>query len=486
MLSSADIRQRIVSPDIQDEYLRLFEARNWKEILAKYPKYEKGIVIKDFNVLNLTPFSYDLSIGEQFFSVQKPEKGVVTLRPNDPPYLLDAGETVVLLTKELIAIPRHYSATAWPRFGMVREGVFQSMVKIDPTWWGHLAIAVSNLSPATFKLVLGKPFATLILYELTQPSDVDLWKPDHLEEADVNLLSGVSPDRLEEFLLSDPDLRKLVRVDNGVLKVRGLRRSNLDALSAFDKRKEWREYVNETVATAWAEKRHSQTGNRMIGIDALGMNSLRDIMAGAGAESRITPEDIEGKVCTPQELVAAARQYGRPFDTIAKIPLTVLSTMEKDTAPKIEARLEGAIQQRVIALMFSILGFLSLIVATIALLSRIGSLDALAPLSMTNGFGLLVLSIGGITVLMLCFLILHHWLLHKKAAKGFAPSFLQEFNDHHRREFSKLKSQLSEMGKREKELAKELVSQRKQIAALKRKGSPPEEPGVQNQAGPST
>lgn len=119
MLSSADIRGRIVPPGIrQDEYLRLFQDREWKEIHEKYADYEAGIVIKDFNVLNLTPFSYDLSIGEQFFSMQKPEKGVVTLRRNDPPYSMDAGETVVLLTKELIAIPRYYSATVWPRFGM--------------------------------------------------------------------------------------------------------------------------------------------------------------------------------------------------------------------------------------------------------------------------------------------------------------------------------------------------------------------------------
>jgi len=181
--------------------------------------------------------------------------------------------------------------------------------------------------------------------------------------------------------------------------------------------------------------------------------------------------------------MAVAKQYGRPFDTVARIPFTVLSAMEKDTAPKIEARLEGAIQQRVIALMFSILGFLSLIVATIALLSKIGSLDVLAQLSMTNGFSLLVLSVGGITLFMLIVLVSHHWWLHRKAAKGFVPSFVREFSNHGR-ELSSLKKQLAEMRKSEVELKSDLNTQRKEITGLKRRGDASESPPVQDQGTP--
>jgi hypothetical protein len=73
MLSGADIRKRIIHKDDIDKYLELFEKRDWDGIeKSKWKQsngseveelgWEKRFVITDYNELNVTPFSYDLSL----------------------------------------------------------------------------------------------------------------------------------------------------------------------------------------------------------------------------------------------------------------------------------------------------------------------------------------------------------------------------------------------------------------------------------------
>ncbi|MGB2866488.1 MAG: hypothetical protein WBC05_24370, partial [Sedimentisphaerales bacterium] len=128
MLSGVDIRRRIICKEEVDDYLKLFEKRNWDGIAKKKwkqvndseadgPGWEKRFVITNYQEVNVTPFSYDLSLGEQVFSIQKPSVPVVL--GEGKPYVMERGETVVVITDELVAIPHAYSATIWPRFNMV-------------------------------------------------------------------------------------------------------------------------------------------------------------------------------------------------------------------------------------------------------------------------------------------------------------------------------------------------------------------------------
>ncbi|HUS73806.1 MAG TPA: hypothetical protein VMY06_12145 [Sedimentisphaerales bacterium] len=204
MLSGSDIRTRIICKEEVEGYLKFFEARDWKGISertwkqtngneADKPGWKKRFVITNYNELNVTPFSYDLSLGDQIFSIQKPKTGLIALK-EEMPYPLKPGETVVVITAEKVAIPHAYSATVWPRFNMVKRGVFQSMVKIDPTWYGKLAVAMINLSPATVELEQGEAFATLLLYELSKESDVDLWKLEDIQKQGIELEERIPPE----------------------------------------------------------------------------------------------------------------------------------------------------------------------------------------------------------------------------------------------------------------------------------------------------
>ncbi|MBA7674305.1 hypothetical protein ES703_82515 [subsurface metagenome] len=100
ILSVVDLRGRIVPAKDVEEYLGLFKKRDWKGIKKfvdgdKEQNYERNFVIKDYSELNLTPFSYDLSIGHQLFSIQRPDTGVITIT-EEQPYKLEPGETVML------------------------------------------------------------------------------------------------------------------------------------------------------------------------------------------------------------------------------------------------------------------------------------------------------------------------------------------------------------------------------------------------------
>lgn len=199
MLSSKDIRELVVyegkgTVNFQ-QVLKKFRERDWTDI-------DRNIVISPYREENVTPFSYDLTVGKQVLSVRKYKEGVIGL-----PYDISPGETVAIITEEFIALPPCYAATIWPRFSFVLEGVFQSMVKIDPTWYGNLSVAVTNLSPRTFHLDSGLRFGTLVLYGLTKRSDTDLWRPSDLRSrgmiASVKLdglpaLDAIS-ERLKDF-----------------------------------------------------------------------------------------------------------------------------------------------------------------------------------------------------------------------------------------------------------------------------------------------
>ncbi len=150
MLSSADFRERVITRDKDEDYAelkKLFENRRWN-ILEEKGK-EAGFIIDPYDELNLTPYSYDMSIGNEVFSCRmESQSSFVIGNKNDREHWhwMQPGETIIVRTKEYLALPKCYSATVWPRFNFVREGIFQSMVKTDPTWYGQLGVALTNVS----------------------------------------------------------------------------------------------------------------------------------------------------------------------------------------------------------------------------------------------------------------------------------------------------------------------------------------------------
>jgi len=358
---------RVLAPkDKKDTYLEFFRKRQWEEIkkLKKTEGLDDGIpsskwlVISPFSSYNLTPFSYDLSLGKEIYSIQKGKLEQL-------PYQLQPAETVVVLTKELIAIPHLYAATIWPRFNMVRKGIFQSMVKIDPTWYGKLGVTITNASPTTIELNTDEAFATLLFYELTSPSDVDLWRPEELK-------TWVEVQILEEFVNWAEDINTFCKenrlhnhycVKDGKISVKDIKRNQIEALKLFNDSEAWHGFV-ETVADKWSEAKHTDTKNHMIGMSGLGMESLRDLEK-LKYGTRLKKEDVDQESCREDDLVDAAVQYGKPFNLLAQLPNMLARRIDSEIAPRIKAEVETSIFPRIVLLTFTTLGFITLIVAVL-------------------------------------------------------------------------------------------------------------------------
>lgn len=311
MLSSRDFFDLHVTKEEEKDYLEKHRSKDWdassmyKNVkvqinnpddiskLITIDQCRAKFLIKSFHPLNVTPFSYDLSIGNQAYSLKDVKKRSFTLDETIP-YEIQPRETIIVLTEEYIALPPHYSATIWPRFSHVREGIFQSMVKIDPTWRGKTAVALTNVSPAIYPIIKGQLFATLILYELTRTSkyllvntkDIESFEMDFPEtwvgkhdKAEINdRLSENKLLDLCEFITEGEDRSYLL------FKEKGRNRNNFEKLLRVYNDREWKSKIREAIDRVVGIKYDDDTGGEFCftekGMDAYDLDNLDRILEG--------------------------------------------------------------------------------------------------------------------------------------------------------------------------------------------------------------
>lgn len=358
MLSSADFRKYLVRKDVP-KMKELFRDRDWERINGALG-HERGFIIDPFNPLNLMPFSYDLSIGDEAFSCRLESRGSFVLGDEENAYKMEPGETVIVRTLEYIALPRCYSATIWPRFNFVREGIFQSMVKIDPTWYGKLGIALTNLSPAEFPIWEGREFATLVLYELTSNTDITLYRSGEIldEQKKVKVsLKGVQIDELESKIKEKGLEGKCIIQDDKLIIGIALDRVEFEKLMQVGDSENWKKVVEKSM--------------RMKTMAALGLPELDLILEKDPKGKRLTRERIAeaASKCTLEALTKMAVEKGRPFELVANMPRLTEEYARGQVGIEFNKEI-GKIIPRIMAITVSLLGFISLIVAIIALIAR--------------------------------------------------------------------------------------------------------------------
>ena len=358
MLSSKDFERLVIikkeenKKDFQDQKEAFFE-RKWEEVGRRF-------IIDPYDGLNLTPFSYDLSIGDEIFSVQKKDRMRKRL-----PYDIVPRETVIILTREFIALPPCYSATIWPRFNLVREGIFQSMVKIDPTWYGHLGVAVTNFSPRTITLEEDMAFGTLVLYELCNETDIDLWQPDRLPSVRVKIPDSSMREKLRRKL-DELELTNTCWVEGEEIVVMGLKKTSYKKLCMVDSSKPWQNIAKE-VKKKWLEYKDPTTKRKYIGMEALEMENLEKLVQGSPMGKGICSEDVKKATITQDALLEAAVEYGKPFDLMAAIPESILDRTEKEVIPHVEAQVGARLFPQMVQLTIRIIALLSLVGVMVAL-----------------------------------------------------------------------------------------------------------------------
>lgn len=160
IISDISLKELVIPEEEYKVARKWFQERDWASIKGR-------ILIDPFDIKKLGTFSYDLSVGHEVFALKSKRKISVS---TEKEVFIDPGEILLVLTQEYIGLPREFAASVMPRFCFVREGVIQSMTKIDPTWFGKIVVALVNHSKTRFPLKRGQAFCTLIIHQLDRPS----------------------------------------------------------------------------------------------------------------------------------------------------------------------------------------------------------------------------------------------------------------------------------------------------------------------------
>lgn len=150
----------------------------------------KGLRIEPFQTSNLSPASYDLSIGG-FQSINFPDQphqdiekdGYVTVLP---------GESFRASTIEILGFPNFITGEIVSKSSTARKGLFlASPGWIDPGFIGQLTVAMKNETLAPMKLVYGTKMWQVI-FETCEPAEQAY--TGHYQNSE-----GVVEDRSEAF-----------------------------------------------------------------------------------------------------------------------------------------------------------------------------------------------------------------------------------------------------------------------------------------------
>lgn len=98
--------------------------------------------------------------------------GIVDLRKTqDNKYTLQPHESVVIYTREYVALKQGFFGILLPKVNLFRNGLTTTMSYIDPGWKGILELVVSNNSEDTIEIQSDQPISNLILLEIEKGGD---------------------------------------------------------------------------------------------------------------------------------------------------------------------------------------------------------------------------------------------------------------------------------------------------------------------------
>lgn len=164
ILSDKYLRDRIIQ-DPQGAK----QAREWWE-KGQWDKIGDKILIDPFKAHAVGTCSYDLSVGEEYRSLRD---------PRTPKHLKEGknirigpGESVLILTKEYICLPKNVVAMIVPRARWIFEGTSICATRVDPTWYGKLLIGFTNLAKNPVELYRQEAFCTCYFMETSETETV--------------------------------------------------------------------------------------------------------------------------------------------------------------------------------------------------------------------------------------------------------------------------------------------------------------------------
>jgi dCTP deaminase len=124
----------------------------------------KQLDIEPYNVKNLTPNGYDLSIDEIYIrkTNQQIKEGTATI----PPLTWFA-----ISTKEFVKMGPQITSQLWIRSSYARKGVLVSFGKVDAGFHGTLTFGCFNAGHEDLEIAIGDRFCQIVFEHLTTAAD---------------------------------------------------------------------------------------------------------------------------------------------------------------------------------------------------------------------------------------------------------------------------------------------------------------------------
>ena len=137
-----------------------------------------GLVIDPFNVLNVQPASYDVTLGRGFSVLKPAALGASIVQPDrdqdlldQDVYDLDPGEFLLGCTAERFVLPPYLAGSLAGKSSVGRYGVQVHATAgfIDPGFCGQLTLEISNLSDRVVQIGVGDLIGQVVFTRMSAP-----------------------------------------------------------------------------------------------------------------------------------------------------------------------------------------------------------------------------------------------------------------------------------------------------------------------------
>lgn len=123
-------------------------------------------IFSDYKFPRVKHGAYELSLGERYYTTDSPE-GKTQTTPKGEQISISPGQFALLLTEEVITIPKHAIGFISIKAGVKFRGLINiSGFHVDPGFKGHLKFGVYNAGSAPISLTVGKPLFLIWLADL--------------------------------------------------------------------------------------------------------------------------------------------------------------------------------------------------------------------------------------------------------------------------------------------------------------------------------
>lgn len=181
-------------------------------------KLGKEIFIYPFNEKQIKGVGCNLTVGDYAWSLVSKKPIPYDGKDRECGYIVEPGETVLVFTKETVAVSKRIGGTFHSKVDRVSEGFSSISTTLDPGWIGPLLISITNMGKEKRKLKLGESFVTLIFDQLEGASDLPDGNPpgrlDRLSQLGIEVGTQAIDFLNKDYNHNMNALKKIIKDDN--------------------------------------------------------------------------------------------------------------------------------------------------------------------------------------------------------------------------------------------------------------------------------